>query len=282
MKPCDFEYVAPTSLAEAVDLLARDEDARVIAGGQSLVPMLNLRLAFPTTLVDITRLPGLGEVETDEDVVRIPAAVRQSRAASADTVKERVPLLAAALGHVGHPQTRSRGTVVGSLAHADPAAELPAVLVALDGELEVVGPNGNRTIAAADLYRGYYTTALEQGEIAIAVRLPIAPAGTGAGCYEISRRRRDFALLGAVAQLTLGGGRTVAEARVALFGVGPRPLRAESVEEALRGREASVESIAVAAEAIAQSTAEGGFDYRASVAPVVVRRALIEALEGVR
>jgi carbon-monoxide dehydrogenase medium subunit len=196
-------------------------------------------------------------------------------------VRSLCPLIAETLIHVGHPQTRSRGTVGGSIAHADPAAELPAVLLALDGAVDVHGPSGTRTIAARDLYLGYYTVSLEPGELITRVRFPVAPERSGAGCAELSRRQRDFALAGAVAQVTLGPDGAVADARVALFGVGDRPERAEAVESALRGATPTAESIGAAAAAWEPGAGEGTKPYSARIAPVMARRALMQAIDGI-
>jgi carbon-monoxide dehydrogenase medium subunit len=283
MKPAPFDYVVAESVEDVAARLADDEDARILAGGQSLVPMLNLRLAVPSRVIDISRLAELGVIERDGDELVIGAMVRQSRAHASSEVRSLCPLIAETLIHVGHPQTRSRGTVGGSIAHADPAAELPAVLLALDGAVDVHGPSGTRTIAARDLYLGYYTTSLEPGELITRVRFPVAPERSGAGCWELSRRKRDFALAGAVVQVTLEPDGAVADARVALFGVGDRPERAEAVESALRGALPTAESIGTAADAWEPPSGAGEelMPYSARIAPVMARRALMQAIDGI-
>jgi carbon-monoxide dehydrogenase medium subunit len=277
MKPAPFTYATAESVEDAVRLLGEDEDARILAGGQSLVPMLNLRLAVPTTLIDIGGVAELKTVDVDAEWVTFGAMVRQSHVLADRRVAEACPVVPVALQHVGHPQTRSRGTIGGTIAHADPAGELVAALVAVDGEVDVVGPSGKRRIGADALFLSYYTTSLEPDEIITAVRFPVL-RGAGAGCVEISRRRRDFALVGAVAQLTRTEQGTIADARVAVFAFADRPMRVAQVEEALRGREADARVIAEAA-ATWSPIARGERAYATRVAPVIVRRALAQALQ---
>jgi carbon-monoxide dehydrogenase medium subunit len=282
VKPAELDYAAPTSLDDAIGLLA-SRDAKVLAGGQSLVPLLNMRLAAPGLLVDLRSVPGLDEIRRDGDDLVIGATVRQRRAERDATIREAAPLVAEALRHVGHPQIRSRGTIGGSIAHADPAAELPAVLLALDGRVRARGPTGEREIAAADFFQGFLTTALAEDEILVAITLPAAGPGTGAGCVEIAQRAGDYAACGAVAQVTLVGDR-VADARVALIGAIDRPVRARTVEEALIGSAGTPQDIAAGA-----AHASDGLDptpdprvpaeYRLHLARVVARRALEQATE---
>jgi carbon-monoxide dehydrogenase medium subunit len=222
VKPAAFDYAAPTSLDEALQLLAANDTAKVLAGGQSLIPLLNLRLAEPELLIDLRRVPGLNEIARQGNELVIGATVRQRQAERDPLVAEDAPLITAALAEVGHPQIRSRGTVGGSIAHADPAAELPAALVALDGRVIARGPGGERSIPAADFYLGFLTTALDDDEILVAVALPAAPPRTGAACVEIAQRAGDYAACGAVAQVTLDDAGTIAQARVALIGAGRR------------------------------------------------------------
>jgi carbon-monoxide dehydrogenase medium subunit len=283
VKPSDFEYEAPDTLDEAIGLLAGEPGAKVLAGGQSLVPLLSLRLAAPTLLVDLRRVPGLAAVERVNGEVTVGAMVRQRSAERDDGIRDAVPLMAAALRHIAHPQVRSQGTIGGSIAHADPAAELPAVLVALDGRVRVRGSRGERVIVADDFFTGFLSTALAEDEIVTALELDAAPAHTGAACVEVAQRAGDYALCGALAQVTLDGDR-VAAARVALFGIGDRPLRARAVEAALTGEPATPEAVASAA---AEAGAEADpiddpqvpAEYRLHLAQVVTRRALGQAIE---
>ena len=286
MKPPKFDYAEPQDLPEALSILGSDGEARPLAGGQSLVPMLNFRLAAPSTLVGLRRIAVLGGIERRDGELRIGAMVTQGKALASDEVRAASPLLAAALARIGHPQIRSRGTVGGSIAHADPAAELPAALLALDGSVTACGPHGTRTIAANDLFAGVYTTSLRPGEIITEVRAPAPPPRTGAACIELTRRRGDFASAGAVCQLSLDEEGGVREARIALFAVAGLPLRARAVEEALTGRPAGSEAFAATAELVADCLPDrsGGDEqarYRVSVLPVVVRRALAAAAEAV-
>jgi len=223
VKAAPFAYVRPSSLADAVGELARtDGGGKVIAGGQSLTPVLAMRLARPDTLVDINAVEGLDELSVDDGVVRIGATVRQRRA-ERDPITCAVPLLRMALPWVGHRELRSRGTVCGSLAHADPAAELPAVACCLDAQITVTGPDGERRVPARAFFTGAMTTALGADDILTALRLPAVQPGEGFGFAEIARRHGDFALAGVAARVRVGEG-SRAEATVTAFGVSDRPV----------------------------------------------------------
>lgn len=217
MKPAPFEYHAPESVEEAVELLRTHEDAKVLAGGQSLMPLLNFRLARFEHLVDINRIPGLDRIEEYEGGIRIGALVRQAEAEHSPLVKETCPLLPKALQRVAHHVIRNRGTVVGSIAHADPAAELPAVLLTLNGYVSAHGPHGTRTIPAADFFQDIFTTALEPDEIVTHAWFPAHDVRTPHGIAEEARRHGDYAMAGAV---RIGD-------RLALFGVAPTPILAD-------------------------------------------------------
>src|SRR5262249_3159604 len=230
VKPPPFEYASPGDVCEAAALLASDSEAKVLAGGQSLIPLLNFRLATPSQLVDLRRVPDLDRIARDNGRVRLGAMVRQRQAERSALLAEACPLLVEALRYVAHPQIRSRGTVGGSIAHADPAAELPAVLITLDGRVRAVGPRAERWIAGAELYETYFTTSLAHEEILVEIELPAALPRTGAACVEVARRAGDYALCGAAAQVCLGENGTVAAARVGLFAVGGRPQRPPSPE----------------------------------------------------
>ena len=229
MKPPRFEYHAPATVEEAVAALAGLEDAKVLAGGQSLVPLLNFRLAMPAHLVDINRVGGLDGIYERDGGVAVPALVRQSEAERSELLARRVPLLPQALRLVAHPVIRNRGTVVGSLVHADPAAELPAVLLVLGGRLRVRSKRGEREIAAEDLYQGVFESAIEPDELAVEAWFP-AHAGEPCAIAEESRRHGDFALAGAAR----------AGDRLALFGVATTPVLADPQDPA-RGREPSAD-----------------------------------------
>jgi aerobic carbon-monoxide dehydrogenase medium subunit len=234
LKPAPFDYHRPTSLAETFDLLERyGEDGRVLAGGQSLVPTLNMRLAMPRAVIDINRLPGLAEIRTTPDGLVIGALARHDEVEASALIREQAPLIAAAMPHVGHAAIRARGTFGGSLALADPAAELPACVVALDATIRVANRRGMRGIAAAEFFQGVYTTALAPGDIIVEIVIPRAEQGWRDGFDELARRHGDFALTGLAARARLDG-RTVRDARLVFFGVGNAPVRARQAEAALK------------------------------------------------
>ena len=225
MKPAPFEYVRPDSLAAVCELLASDEDARVIAGGQTLVPMLAMRLARPARLVDIARLPELSGIREDSGAIVIGAATRQVITERSDVVRRSLPLLAAALPWVGHPPTRNRGTVGGSIANADPSAEIPLVAVTLGAEIEITSTDGATTMPADDFFIGPMLTVIGQGECVSAVRFPVwTHKNVGVGFHEISARRSDFAFVSAAAQVALDDDGNCIELALGVGGAGERPL----------------------------------------------------------
>lgn len=281
MKPAPFEYVDPRTVDEALQHLARHGDeAKVLAGGQSLVPMLNFRLARPATLVDINRVAGLDGVTETNGTLRIGALVRQRQLERA--LDGRFPLLAAGLRLIGHTAIRVRGTVAGSIAHADPAAELPALLACGDGVVVARGRRGDRTIAAADFFVGPLMTALAADELVVETRWPLPAPGTGWGLHEVTRRHGDFALVGVAALVTLADV-TVRGARVVIFGCGPTPVRAAAAEATLAGRAPTATLIDEAARAAAAKLDPPGdlhatADYRRRVARTLTARALTDAV----
>ena len=222
MKPAPFAFARPRSLDEAVGLLAGTADAKVLAGGQSLVPLLSMRLAAPSMLVDINALPDLDHVTSDDDGVRVGALARHSAVLADEAARRVQPLLALALSHVAHATIRNRGTTVGSLAHADAAAEMPVVLRLLGGSLDVVGPDGRRTIAADELFAGPMECTLARGEIAVEAFFPALAAGTGVAFEEVARRHGDYALVGVAALVTVDDGR-VTSARAGYLSVSDVP-----------------------------------------------------------
>jgi aerobic carbon-monoxide dehydrogenase medium subunit len=225
MKPPVFAYHRPATVAEAVATLAAEPDAKVLAGGQSLVPLLNMRLAAPAALVDINRLGAeLGAVTAGPDGVRVGALVRHARLERDAAAFATVPLLRAATGHVAHPAIRNRGTTVGSIVHADPAAEMPAVLLLCDGSVEVAGAGGTRTVPAAEFFLGPLESAVRAGELAVSAWFATPPPGTGYAWLEVSRRAGDYALCGLGVHATLDGDRRVARVRAAFCSVGPAPV----------------------------------------------------------
>jgi len=282
MKPPAFEYVAASSVEEAVGLLAEHEgDAKVIAGGQSLVPMLNFRLLAPAVLVDVNRIPGLAGVEEQKGGLRIGALTRHHVLETSDLVKTRFPVLHEAMKYVAHLAIRNRGTIGGSLSHADPAAELPTMAVLLDAEIEAQGPGGARTVAARDFFESALATTLEEDEIVTEIRLPALPQRTGWAFEEFARRSGDFGIAGVGVTLSLDGGK-VAEARIALLGVGQTPLRADAAEAILMGKERVDDLVAAAAEAVREAAEpeddlHGSADYRRHLVGVLARRAIAAA-----
>jgi len=282
VKPPAFEYVGASSVEEAVALLAEHEgDAKVIAGGQSLVPMLNFRLLAPAVLVDVNRIPGLAGVEEREGGLRIGALTRHHTLETSDLVKARFPVLHEAMKYVAHLAIRNRGTIGGSLSHADPAAELPTMALLLDAEIEARGPNGARTIAAREFFESALATTLEEDEIVTEIRLPALPERTGWAFEEFARRSGDFGIAGVGVTLSLDGGK-VAEARIALLGVGQTPLRADVAEGLLNRKERDDDLVAAAAEAVREAAEpeddlHGSADYRRHLVGVLARRAIAAA-----
>ncbi len=290
MKPPPFRYHTPGSLSEALDLLGKSPgDTRLLAGGQSLVPLLNLRLAHPGTVVDINQVEGLSYIRDDGAWVCIGAMTRQREAEFSTVLAERCPLLAEALTHVGHPAIRNRGTIGGSLAHADPVAELPCVMTALDAALVAAGPEGERVIAAADFFLGPYETALAADEILVEARIPLAPARRSTSFVEFSRRHGDFAL--AEAAVVLYGADTCTGARVVAAGPAWTPARLGVVEQRVAGagvartdaagqRDLVEEAGRAAGDALAALPAHAEVTaYQRRLAAVLVRRAVARALE---
>jgi carbon-monoxide dehydrogenase medium subunit len=284
MKPPRFDYHAPHSIDEAVALLARyGGDAKVLAGGQSLMPMLNFRLTRPAALVDVNRIPALAYVREDDGTVAFGAMTRQRTIEFSPVVARRLPLLREATRWVGHLPIRSRGTIGGSLAHADPAAEYPAVLTALDGEVVVQGPRGRRTLGAGALFETYLTTSLAPDELLVEVRLPAMPAGAGCAFEEFARRHGDFAIVG-VAALIVRDGDRCRTARLATAGAGPVPLRLRAAEEILEREglgDAAIEAAAARAAELVQpdSDVHATAEYRRHLTGVMTARALRRALE---
>jgi aerobic carbon-monoxide dehydrogenase medium subunit len=287
MKLPPVEYEAPTTVAEAIDLLAEHGDeASVLAGGQSLIPLLALRLARPEVLIDINGIDELSGVSAADGHVAIGATTREYVAEESGTVADTLPLLAAALPLIGHEAIRSRGTIGGSLAHADPAAELPAVARALDAEFVVRGPSGMRVIPAAQWFDGYLTTSRRPDELLTEVRFPAAGPGTGVSFEEVARRHGDFAIVGLATSLVFSGG-VISEARLAFAGVSDVPVRAAAAEDLLAGERPSAELFDEAARRATEdldppADLHGSSDYRKTVAAAMVRRGLRAAADNAR
>ncbi len=283
MKPPRFDYLAPRSLDEALGILAQHGDqAKVLAGGQSLVPLLNFRLVRPAYLVDLNDVAGLAGIRGDDGHLAIGAMTRQRAVETSALVRERCPLLAEAMPQIGHVQIRNRGTLGGSLAHADPAAELPAVVAALGGDLVLRSARGQRALTSEAFFVAYLTTAAEPDELLVEARLPVTPPRTGSAFMEVSRRHGDFALVGVAATVTVDQAGVCTAAAVALTGVGPTPVVAREAARALVGvkpTSATCEEVArrVAAHVEPDSDLHASSDYRKHLAGVLTRRALERA-----
>lgn len=283
MYPASFEYHAATSVADALALLAKyGDEAKLLAGGHSLIPVMKLRFAAPAHLVDIARIPGLSAITDAGSAVHIGATARHADVVSSAVIRAKAPLLAEVASHIGDPLIRNMGTIGGSLAHADPAADLPAAMLALGATLVATGSGGTRSIAADDFFTDVFATALGPDEILTEVRVPARGAGSG-GAYEKNPDPASgYAIVGIAAQLQVTGG-TVAAARVAMTGLGPKAMRLSAVEAALTGQPATAATLDAAAARAADGLvfvddSKGSAAYKANLARVHARRALGRAL----
>jgi CO/xanthine dehydrogenase FAD-binding subunit len=286
MKPAKFDYYAPNSIEEALEILVRyDGEARLLAGGQSLVPMMNFRLAVPAAIVDLNRIAEMSFIRRVGDTVRIGAMTRQRTLQFSDVVRGAVPLLQAGIEYVGHLPTRSRGTIGGSIAHADPAAEIPMVLRALEATVLARGPNGERTIALPDLFVDAMTTSLGSAEILTEIKVPIIPAGAGFAVKEFSRRRGDFAIA-AIAVIVMHAADGRISVRLSTGGISAVPERLRLAEEILQREGLTDAAIKRAADAAAEvveplSDQNGSADYRRELTRTLTQRAVSEAAQRV-
>jgi carbon-monoxide dehydrogenase medium subunit len=283
MRPGEFTYHRPTSVAEAVSLL--DGEARPLAGGHSLLPMMKLRLAAPSALVDLGRIPGLDGIARDGDRLTIGATATHAAVAASDAVREACPMLADAVGVIGDRQVRNRGTIGGSIAHADPGADYPTVLTALDATIVLAGAQGEREVAVDDFFQGVFTTALAADELVTAVRVPVCGAGTGTAYMKKEHPASGYAVAGAAAAVTVEGG-TCTSARVAIGGVNGTPTRANAAEQLLVGEVVSLETATRAADTVPQALGPGEIgdsyasaEYRVHLATVLAKRAIAAAIE---
>lgn len=287
MKPAPFEYHAPATLAEAVNLLQQYEDdgidAKILAGGQSLMPMLALRVARPDVLIDLRQVAGLTGVREEDGMLAVGAMEPKQTMVDSPLVRQRQPLFQAASEWVGHRQIRNRGSVGGSFAHADPASEYPAVALVLGMEMKAVGPDGERIIPADEFFVTYMTTALESTEVLAEVRIPVMAPGTRWAIQEMARRNGDLALAGVTLTLRMEGG-LCSDARIAAFGVNATAVRLTAAEEALEGQPADAALFARAAAAGAEALEEpmtcihASADYRRHLVKVLTERCLAEAV----
>lgn len=288
MKPASFRYYAPRTVEETISLLEQfGEDAKILAGGQSLVPLMNFRLARPNHLVDINRVSSLDYLREDDGALAIGALTRQRSVELSELARRRNPLLIEASQYIGHPAIRNRGTVCGSMAHADPAAEWPALALVMDATFVIRGPAGERRVPARDFFISYFTTCLEPRELLTEVRVAELPPGAGWSFLEVSRRHGDFALVGAAVWLTSDSRGICQDCGIALTGVGPFPIRARAAEQALKGERLGEALFAQAAKTVPDaldptSDLHASAEYRRRVAGVIVRRALTIAQRRLR
>ena len=278
MKPAPFAYKKARSLEEAVALLGEHADARLLAGGQSLMATLNMRLSAPTLLIDINGIGGLDGISHHGGSVEIGALARHSQAEHSAEIAQHAPLIARAMPFIGHPAIRNRGTLGGSIAFADPAAELPACFLALDGEVDAVGPEGKRTIKAADYFKSLYETALGPQDILTAIRVPAASKDTRFGFAELARRHGDYAIVG-LAACARADGKGLKDVRLAYFGVGDTPLRVKKSEDALAG--GNIDAAVAALDLDPPDDIQATGAVKKHLAGVLLRRVAAQLMEAV-
>ena len=281
MKPPPFTYHDPRTIPEVLDLLAEKDNARLLSGGQSLMPMLNMRYVLPDDVIDLNRVEGLSEIAAKNGTLRIAGMTRQRDIEFSDTVSARCPIMTEAILQVGHRQTRNRGTLGGSLAHLDPSAELPAVAMALDAKIHVESKRGKRDIAMADFPAGYMTPSIELDEMVTGATFPLWDEGHGHAFIEFARRHGDFAIVSAAALLTTDGAGKVDRVSIVVSGVGPSPLRCTEAEQMILGQTPELELFREAAETArafdAMEDIHAPSSYRQHLAAVLSRRALEKA-----
>jgi len=270
LKPAPFAYAKARSLAHAIELLA-GEEARLIAGGQSLIATLNMRLSRPALLIDLNGLDGLDGIALTNGHVEIGALVRHAQAERSPVIARHAPLVGLALPHIGHPAIRNRGTVGGSIAFADPAAELPACLLALGGEVDIAGPQGRRTVKADDFFKDLFETALTPRDVLTAIRIPAARADTRVGFAELARRHGDYAMVG-LAACARANGKRLDDVCLAFFGVGATPVRARHAERALAGGDMDAAVGALRADLAPPDDVQASGAVKTHLAGVLLRR----------
>ena len=270
MKPAPFAYAKARSVAHAIELLV-DDDARLLAGGQSLIATLNMRLSHPALLVDINGVGGLDRIESNNGHIEIGALVRHAQAERSSELARRAPLIALAMPHIGHPAIRNRGTIGGSVAFADPAAELPACVLALGGELTIAGPQGSRVVKADDFFKGLFETALTARDVLTAIRIPAASADTRVGFAEFARRHGDYAMVG-LAACARADGQRLRDLRLAYFGVASTPVRAHHAEQALTERDIDAAVHALAQDLNPPDDVQASGAVKTHLAGVLLRR----------
>src|SRR5262245_52015821 len=287
MYPAQFDYHTPGTIREALDLLGRHtDDAKLLAGGHSLLPAMKLRLSTPKHLVDLRKVPGLSGIKEDGGTLVVGAMTTHYAVESSPLVKSKCPLLAQVAGEIGDPMVRNMGTIGGSLAHADPAADYPAAIIALGAEMVAEGPKGKRTIKADDFFKGLLTTALAADEILTEVRVPVTPAKTGAAYAKFPHPASRFAVVGVAAVLTVDAGK-VGKASIGITGAGTKAVRAKGVEAAIAGKASDAASIQAAAERApegvdVQADLQGSEEYKTHLLKVFAKRAMEAAVASVK
>jgi carbon-monoxide dehydrogenase medium subunit len=285
MIPGQFSYHAPATLPEAITLLGEHGyDAKILSGGQSLIPLMRFRLAQPEHIVDINRIDGLAYVREEDGSLRIGALAREADLDAEPVIHERYPLLADAIAVIADPLVRNLATICGNIAHADPANDHPAVMLAYGAEVVAEGPNGRRTIPIDDFFVDTFVTALEPAEVLVELRIPTSPPGSGGAYQKLERKVGDYAIAGVAAQITVGADGLISQAGVALTNVGPMPIRAMEAEASLIGRHADDKTFADAARLAAEATdpvddLRGPADYKRAVTRTLTARALRTAAE---
>lgn len=283
MIPAPFDYVAPASLDEALKALAaHGEEAKLIAGGHSLLPMMKLRLAMPKLLIDIGKVPGLAEIKEEGGKISIGALATHYSIESSKLLLAKCPLIPKTAGAIGDAQVRNRGTIGGSLAHADPAADLPAALLALAGEIKLVGPKGERWVSAESFFLGMMSTAMDPAEILTEIRVPITPRASGAAYQKMAQKASGFALVGIAVWLKLARNRTIEGIGVGVAGLDAKPFHATAVESGLRGKKLSAGAVEKAAEKVSEGIEaledlHASAEFRAHLAKVYTAKAIHEA-----
>lgn len=289
MKPASFEFFAPSTVAEAISLLeTHGFDAKLLAGGQSLIPTMNFRLAQPGVIIDLNRVEGLSYIREEKDTVVIGAMTRQYELEKSKLIKKKLPLLHETMPNIAHPQIRNRGTLGGSLVHADPAAELPSVMCALDAVFHLTGPEGEREVPANDFYMGMFAVDLEAEEILTAVSIPVMNPQSGSAFLEIARRHGDYALAGVAVIVDQDKKGVCTNVRIVYLSVGDAPVTAENAADVLQGKKVEPALIAAAAKTAAAEDVEpegdihASAEYRRHLTEVLTRRALETAFARVR
>jgi carbon-monoxide dehydrogenase medium subunit len=280
-----FQYESPGSLAEAIALLNQyGDEAKVLSGGHSLIPMMKLRFATPGYLIDINNIPGLSDIQEEGEVVRIGSLVRESQLEHSEILAKIFPIFKDVTKLIADPQVRNMGTIGGNLAHGDAANDHPAVMIALGATVMITGADGERVVPIDEFFYGFYMTAIQQGEILTEIRIPVPPVGTGSAYHKLERKVGDYATSGVAVQLTLGKDGTVTSAGIGLTNVNPVPLRASRSEEVLVGKPLTDENIALAAKYASEDCSpsadlRGSEEYKRHVTGVLVKRMILKAAE---